>query len=59
MIFKTNDKLVLYLLTDGIGRIPSEAINAFRNDINIKRKIQFYAVGFGGLAGSGVLKEMA
>ena len=39
--------------------MPREAINSFKRDINIKRKIEFHAVGFGKFADMEVLEKIA
>ncbi len=50
---------MLYLLTDGDAAIPYSSIKAFNNDINIKRKIEFHANGFGRFADIEILKKIA
>ena len=39
--------------------MPREAINSFKRDINIKRKIEVHAVGFGKFADMEVLEKIA
>ncbi len=57
--YKTNDKLVLYFLTDGGADIPHLFIKAFNEDNHIKRKIEFHAVGFGRDADIKILRKIA
>jgi hypothetical protein len=51
--------MVLYLLTDGEAGIPYPSIKAFNDDNDIKKKIEFHAVGFGGHAHMEILNEIA
>ena len=57
--YSTNDKLVLYFLTDGDANMPVAAIKAFKEDTTFKSKIEFHAVGFGRDADMKILKKIA
>ncbi len=50
---------MLYLLTDGDAVIPYSSIKAFNDNINLKRKIEFHANGFGRFADMKILKKIA
>ena len=39
--------------------MPKNEINAFKKDKNIRRKIEFHAVGFGKFADMEILEKMA